>query len=515
MSAAAATGLVPRSFSEGGYEQDLLRQASLDPAAFAWLASRGQWQVAAHLDLLAERLLDVAQGKLKRLLIQMPPRHGKSEFASAHFPAWYLGTFPERRVILASYEHDFAASWGAKARDRFAEFGPVLWRLAVKRDKQAADDWQIAGHAGGMVCAGVGGPIMGRGADLLVIDDPVKSAEEADSETYRSRAWDWYRATAYTRLEPGGAILLIQTRWHEDDLAGRVLAEAAKTGERWEVIKLPALAEDGDVLGRAEGEPLWPERYPLRALQEIRESIGPYWWSALYQQRPAPPEGALFRSSWWRYYEVAPALDEQLISVDAAFKATDDSDYVVMQVWGRRGAEFYLLDQVRERMDFVATCQALINLSAKWPQATVKLIEDSANGPAVVSALHSKIHGIVPVKSKISGGISDGSKVGRAQAILGLVEAGNVYLPQADKAPWVAEFTAECQSFPRGVHDDQVDAMTQALLRWLWAKPAVPDAVDVAEERVRERELAELLRKHDKAWARFKPKPVVRAGTGW
>ncbi len=162
------------------FEQDLLRQAVLDPAAFAWLASRGHWQIAPHLDLLAEKLLDVAQGKCTRLLIEMPPRHGKSEFASGHFPAWFLGTFPEKRVILASYEHGFAASWGAKAKERFEELGPSLWRLWVRRDKQAADDWQIAGHAGGMVCAGVGGPITGRGADLLVIDDPVKSAEEAE-----------------------------------------------------------------------------------------------------------------------------------------------------------------------------------------------------------------------------------------------------------------------------------------------------------------------------------------------
>jgi len=447
-------------------EHDILRQASLDPAAFAWLASRGQWQVAPHLDLLAERLLDVAQGKLRRLLIQMPPRHGKSEFTSGHFPAWYLGTFPERRVILASYEHDFAASWGAKAKDRFTEFGPLLWRLWVKRDKQAADDWQIAGHAGGMVCAGVGGPITGRGADLLIIDDPVKSAEEADSETYRERAWNWYRATAYTRLEPGGAILLIQTRWHEDDLAGRILAEAAKTGERWEVIKLPALAEEGDILGRIEGEPLWPERYPAQALAEIRESVGPYWWSSLYQQRPAPPEGALFRKEWWRFYadrDQPEHFDQVLQSWDMAFKDTNDSDYVVGQVWGNVGARIYLLDQVRERMDFAKTLQAVEALSARWPQATWKLVEDKANGPAVISALRLKVRGLYPVKPQ-------GGKLSRAQAILPLVAAGNVWLPTPQEQPWVEQFLAEAQSFPVGAHDDQIDAMSQALQRFLTAR---------------------------------------------
>ena len=451
-------------------EQDLLRQATLDPAAFAWLASQGQWRIAPHLDLLAEKLLDVAQGKTTRLLIQMPPRHGKSEFASGHFPAWYLGTFPDRRVILASYEHGFASSWGAKARDRFAEWGPHLWRLWVRKDKQAADDWQIAGRSGGMVCAGVGGPITGRGADLLIIDDPVKSAEEADSETYRSRAWDWYRATAYTRLEPKGSILLIQTRWHEDDLAGRVLAEAAKTGERWEVIKLPALAEEGDILGRAEGEPLWPERYPAQALAVIRESVGPYWWEALYQQRPSPPEGALFKREWWRFYadrDRPERFDQLLQSWDMAFKETGDSDYVVGQVWGNVGARIYLLDQVRERMDFAKTLQTVEALSARWPQALLKLVEDKANGPAVISALGMKVRGLVPVNPQ-------GGKLSRAQAILPLVAASNVWLPHPQEQPWVEGFLAEASSFPVGAHDDQVDAMSQALQRFLGAKDPEP-----------------------------------------
>jgi len=454
-----------REHSSDSLERDFLAQASLDPAAFAWLASRGAWRIAPHLDLLAERLLDIAQGKLKRLLIQMPPRHGKSEFASAHFPAWYLGTFPERRVILASYEHDFAASWGAKARDRFAEYGPALWRLWVRRDKQAADDWQIAGHQGGMVCAGVGGPITGRGANLLVIDDPVKSAEEADSETYRERAWNWYRSTAYTRLEPQGALILIMTRWHEDDLAGRVLAEAAKTGEAWEVINLPALAEEGDVLGRQPGEALWPERYPAQALAEIREAVGPYWWSALYQQRPSPPEGALFRREWWRYWkpdDLPQDFDEVLCSWDMAFKGDDSSDYVVGQVWGRVGATFYLLDQARGHWDFPQTVEEVRRLKERWPRAVLTLIEDKANGPAVVQALRKECAGLLAVDPK-------GGKFSRAQAAARAVQSGNVHLPFM--ASWLEDFVHELACFPTGAHDDMVDAASQALLRWLWAQP--------------------------------------------
>lgn len=484
-----------------GYEQDLLRQASLDPAAFAWLASRGQWQIAPHLDLLAERLLDVAQGKVRRLLVQMPPRSGKSEFASANYPAWFLGTFPEKRVILASYEHDFAASWGAKARDRFAQWAPILWRLWVRRDSQAADDWQIAGHAGGMVCAGVGGPIAGRGADLLIIDDPVKNAEEANSETYRDRAWDWYRSTAYTRLEPGGAIVLIQTRWHEDDLAGRVLAEAAKQRERWEAISLPALAEENDVLGRAEGEALWPERYPVETLAEIRESIGPYWWEALYQQRPAAPEGALFKQDWWRFYADRDlprdeagefCFDQVLQSWDMSFKDTDDSSYVVGQVWANVGARIYLLDQVRERMDFAKTLEAVQSLSQRWPQATLKLVEDKANGPAVISALELKVRGLVPVKPQ-------GGKLSRAQAILPLVAGGNVWLPNPQEQPWVEQFLAEARSFPVGAHDDQVDAMSQGLQEFLSVRDPEP-VKEVHEDPLTRHVREEIERMDREAW---------------
>ncbi len=458
-------------------ERDLARIACVSsPAALAWRCEGGRWQLPPHLDLLNRRLLDVADGTISRLLIQMPPRHGKSTLTSQYFPAWLLGVAPDRRVILASYEHDFAASWGERARDVLLQYG-YLFGVRVKGNHAAGDDWEIAQHRGGMVCTGVGGPLTGRGADLLLIDDPVKSFEDANSTVYRQRAWDWYRSTARTRLQPGGGLVLIMTRWHEDDLAGRILADTG--GEPWHVLSLPAVAEPGDVLGRAPGAALWPSQYPLSALESIRATVGPYWWSALYQQRPAPPEGALFRASWWRYWDVLPPLDEQVISVDAAFKGTDDSDFVVMQVWGRSGARFYLLDQARERMDFVGTCAALLALAAKWPAAQVKLVEDAANGPAVISALHARISGLVPVKPRVSGGISDGSKAGRAQAILGMVESGNVYLPTSERAPWVAEFTAECESFPRGAHDDQVDAMTQALQRWLFARE--PAALTDAE----------------------------------
>jgi predicted phage terminase large subunit-like protein len=437
--------------------------------------------LAPHLDLLHRELLDVIGGRTKRLLVQMPPRHGKSEFISVYFPAWWLGSQPDSRVILASYEHDFAASWGRRVRDVLKEYGPELWGVQVRRDQTATDDWQFVGRRGGMVCAGVGGPITGRGADLLVIDDPVKSAEEANSETYRQRAWDWYRSTAYTRLEPGGCVVLVTTRWHEDDLAGRILAEPDSDAEAWRVLSLPALAEENDPLGREPDVALWPERYPVDALAAIRAQIGPYWWAALYQQRPAPPQGALFRASWWRYYERVPLtasgqpdMQDVILSLDCSFTGADTSDYVCAQIWGRRWADCYLLDQIRERADFVETLRIVESLCARWPQAQVKLVEASANGPAVISALQHKIPGLVAVKPKAAGSFTDNSKRGRAQAIAWLVEGGNVYLPAPSLAPWVDAFVTECSSFPLGAHDDQVDAMTMGLGRFMLEQETAP-----------------------------------------
>lgn len=217
------------------------------PAEFAVRASGGRWQLAPHLALLNRFLLDLAAGAITRLLVTMPPRHGKSEFCSKFFPGWFLGTFPDYRVILASYEADFAAEWGGKVRDLMGEFGPAAFDLEVNPATTASARWDLKGHFGGMKTAGVGGPITGKGADLLVIDDPIKNAEEAGSAVRREAIWDWYRSTARTRLEPGGRVLLIQTRWHADDLAGRILESAAESGEPWVVLKVPALSDGPDV----------------------------------------------------------------------------------------------------------------------------------------------------------------------------------------------------------------------------------------------------------------------------
>lgn len=393
-------------------------------------------------------------------MVFMPPRHGKSEFISRYSTAWILGKFPDTRIILASYEADFAATWGRKARDLLEEHGPSLFGIRVSGKSSAANRWDIEGYEGGMVTAGVNGPITGKGADIGIIDDPVKNDQEAMSVTYQERTYEWYKSTFRTRLQKDGAIILIMTRWHENDLAGKLLAVQEEDGEKWEVVSLPAIAEEGDLLGRNPGQPLCPELFTKEALESIKKAVGSFWWASLYQQRPSPAEGGIFKRNWWQYYRQAPdRFDEIIQSWDMAFKDTKTSDFVVGQVWGRKGADKYLLDQVRDRLDFPATVQAVRNISAKWPQARAKLVEDKANGPAVIATLTNEIPGLIAVNP-------EGGKIVRAQAVSPDIEAGNVYLPDPSIAPWVHDFVEECAAFPNGANDDQVDAMTQALFRF-------------------------------------------------
>ena len=368
------------------------------------------------------------------------------------------------RIILASYEADFAATWGRKARDLLEEYGPSLFDIKVSGKSSAANRWDIEGYEGGMVTAGVNGPITGRGADIGIIDDPVKNDQEAMSVTYQERTWEWYKSTFRTRLQRDGAIILIMTRWHENDLAGKLLAAQEEDGEKWDVISLTATAEEGDALGRTLGQALCPDLFTTAALESIKTAVGSFWWASLYQQRPSPSEGGIIKRDWWQYYRQAPArFDEVIQSWDCAFKDEKASksgtpDFVVGQVWGRRSADKYLLDQVRDRMDFPSTVRAVESLSAKWPQARAKLVEDKANGPAVIATLKNKISGLIPVEP-------EGGKMARLQAVSPEIEAGNVYLPEPAIAPWIHDYVEEFAAFPNGANDDQCDATSQALLR--------------------------------------------------
>lgn len=412
-----------------------------------------------HHLLLADALEKVAHGLIKRLMVFMPPRHGKSEQVSVRFPAWYLGNFPKRSVICASYAAELASDFGRRVRNLATSplFSSIFPECKISDDAQAATRF-VTQDDGQYIAVGIGGPMTGRGADLLDIDDPMKNAEEAYSKTVRDAHWAWYQSVAYPRLTKDGAIVLTMTRWHVDDLAGRLLREQQHGGERWTVLNLAALAEaDGPY--RKLGTALWPEQFSVTRLEQIKTAIGSRAWNALYQQRPTLEDGGCFKRSWWRSYtpSTMERPDQVIQSWDMAFKATDDSSYVVGQVWGKRGVQYFLLDQVRDRMDFVTTIEAMQRLSAKWPRAVCKLVEDKANGPAVLSALSGKLDGLIAYTP-------EGSKEARAAAVSPLVEAGQVYLP--DVAAWVQDFVEECAGFPAWPTDDQVDAMSQALTWW-------------------------------------------------
>src|SRR5579871_6424147 len=314
--------------------------ATSSPAAFAHTTSGGRWHLAPHLALINRYLLALAARQITRLIITLPPRHGKSSIISRYLPAWWLGTFPDQNVILMSYGADLATFWSARSREVFDRWGPACFRLHTDSRSRAGGHWGVAGHDGWMEAVGVGGSITGKGAHLMVVDDPIKNAEEADSPLMREKTWDWFNSTAYTRLEPGGVCVVIVTRWHQDDMVGRIIKEMAENpaAEKWTVINLPALAVTDEQpfphgIGRKTGEALWPARYDLTALTRIRNRLTTRWWNALYMQRPTPPEGGMFKAEWLKIQMEYPGFTKEVRYWDMASTeqaaASSDPDWTV------------------------------------------------------------------------------------------------------------------------------------------------------------------------------------------
>lgn len=410
-----------------------------------------------------------------RLMLTMPPRSGKSEIVSRRFPAYTLGRYPDMSIIATSYSADLASRNNRDVqrvmddksyRDLFPNsslYGKNIRSVSQGIYLRNSDIFEIVGHKGVYKSAGVGGGITGMGGDILIVDDVFKDRSEADSPTIRNKVYNWYTSTLYTRLSPGGGILIIMTRWHTDDLCGRLL-EKDKDAKNWEVIEYPAIATH-DEPHRKQGEALHPERYNLNELLQIKSDIGSRDWEALYQQKPTVDGGTVFKKEWFKYWNVLPSrFDTVITSWDMTFKGTDGTDYVVGQVWGRKGADCYLIDQVRKRMSFTETLHEFIKLSNKYPKALKKLVEDKANGSAVIDTLKNTVQGITPIEP-------DGGKVSRAYAVTPMLEAGNVYIPSPLVCPWIEDYITELINFPVVAHDDQVDATTQALRELQQHKP--------------------------------------------
>ncbi|HEY8976300.1 MAG TPA: phage terminase large subunit [Burkholderiaceae bacterium] len=459
------------------------RKQYATPGLLAAAIERGTVQTPA-LDLIDAALVDVAEGRCDRLIISMPPQEGKSTRVTTTTPLWLLLRNPDLRIAIASYGQDLAEEFGQAIRDfitgNSGEDGTLDLGLRIAPDNGAARRWKLDGHRGGVRSVGLSSGLTGRPVDVLFIDDPIKGQDDADSEVWRERVWKWWQTVGATRLAPGAPVVLVLTRWHEDDLAGRLLA--AEDASRWRVINIPALADhdpakgQADPLGRKPGE--WLQSARGRTEQqwrEIRVQAGSRAFTALYQGHPSPDKGNVWLRQWWRRYSVplwsqhpdipgawiVAECDEVLISADMAFKDTKGSDYVAIGVWVRRGAQVFLVDQIRKRLSFTETLTAFSGLCAKWPQAAAKLVEDKANGTAVIDSLRKKIPGIIAVNPKES-------KYARAEAVAPFVEAGNVFLPDGEIALFdVDAFIDEAAGFPRAAHDDQVDQTSQALGRML------------------------------------------------
>lgn len=450
---------------------------------------------AEHHIKIADALERVERGELKRLMIAMPPRHGKSELASRRFPAWFLGRNPSRSIIAASYNSDLATDFGREVRDIVAsqEYAN-LFRVGLKADSKSANRWHTT-ESGLYVAAGVGTAVTGRGAHALLIDDPFKDREEADSERMRERVWRWYTSTAYTRLEGGvnasaediyddegiwkdfyadvlsgdaepfeGAIVLINTRWHEDDLSGRLLAAQETGGDQWEVLELPAISKDNKAL--------WPGKYPIERLERIRSAIGPRDWSALYQQAPAPDEGSYFKREWLQFYRDLP--DSVYTYGGSDYAVTDNGgDFTVHLVAAMDGdGNIYITDLWREQTTPDKWIDAWLNLVERhepltWAEEQGQIIKSV--GPFIDRQMQER--GVYCARKQFT---SVADKPTRARAFQARMASGKVYLPE--NAPWLADFINELMTFPAGKNDDQVDAASVVfrLLADMTAKGMVP-----------------------------------------
>ena len=394
-----------------------------------------------------------------RLIVNVPPQHGKSELCSRSFVPWYLGRNPLHHVILASYSADLAVRMSLEAR-RAAEEAAMWWPELTAGGTWTSDFWRVT--AGGSVRAvGRGGGISGMPAHLLVIDDAIKDEEEAKSPATMRAYTSWYETAAYARLQEGGGVLLVNTRWAVNDPTGYHLAQSRLPGVLpWKVIRYPAIATedeyDGDTLLRRAGEPLSVERFSLGTMLERKASSTPWRWASVYQQQPVPEEGGIFRADHFaRRYSTLPPLDGQAITVDCTFKGKDTSDFVVMQCWGWKGAICYLIDQRRGRMSYPETKAALVDFRSKHAGASAIIVEDKANGSALVDELRPTMPGIV--------GWDPGSHDKRVRVevhTLPRYAAEQVFFPES--APWMHDFVMEHLGFLAGAaNDDQVDAESQ------------------------------------------------------
>lgn len=404
---------------------------------------------------------DVTNKKSPRLMLFMPPRHGKSTLASIAFPAWHLGKNPDHEIISCSYSGSLAMKFSRKVRStlREAQYGSLFPETELDPDSQSAEEW-LTTAGGGYVAAGVGGGITGKGAHVMIIDDPVKNREDAESAIIQESTRDWYTSTAYTRLAPGGGILIILTRWNDNDLAGWLLEEMRTGGEQWEIVSYPAIAEEDEAY-RDKGEALHPERYNIEALERIRRAVGPRDWSALFQQNPVPATGDYFTVQMIKYYPYSE-LDLKSLRYyqawDLAIGKNDRNDFTVgITVGIDRLDNMYVVDVARGKWSGMQIVEKILDTYELWKPSMVGIERghiEQAIGPFLEKRVRER-RLYEAFFQDLKTGRRD--KEARARAIQGRLQQGKVLFPK--DSSFTADLVAEMLRFPNGVHDDQVDAL--------------------------------------------------------
>jgi len=382
-------------------------------------------------------------------MLLVPPRHGKSELASKRLPAWFLGRQPHKQFLSVSATEGLASDFGREVRNIISspEYQAVFdTRLA--EDSQAKGKWHTS-EGGVYYALGIGGSVLGRGGDTILIDDPYSSMQDALSELTRKNVWDWYTGTAYNRLMPGGSIVVINHRMHEDDLCGRLLAQQAAGGDKWEVVELPAINDSG--------EALWPAAYPIASLERIKRNSQPRFWSALYQQRPAPEDGDYFKAEWLRPYTVAPDPKTLRVYGGSDYAVTaDGGDFTVHAVVGLDPeGRMYLLDLWRKQAASDEWVESFCDLVREWePMSWAEETGQIKSGVGPFLERRMRERQAYVVREQFP---TRGDKAIRAQSIRARMANDGLYVPV--NAPWYADFRSELLSFPAGKHDDQVDAI--------------------------------------------------------
>ncbi len=468
------------STSKADFGRSLCRESY---CAYLYHVHRGAWKPSPFHTWLADTVQDFIEKKTENaydiLEISVPPQHGKSMSITETLPSWYIGNYPDNKCILISYNEMFAGKFGRRNKQKIEEFGEDIFNIQLA--KSTDTEMEFEGKRGSIISRGILSGITGNPANLMIIDDPVKNREEADSPTTREKIYAEWESSMRTRLAPGAKVIVMMTRWHDGDLFG----ELSRKEPNCTIINIPCEAEENDILGRSPGEPLCPEiGKGMQWLKQIKEAHngGNRTWYALYQGKPAVDGGNIIKEKWWKYYSELPEkFDYTVISVDCAFKDNKNNDYVAIGIWGKSGADAYLIDLVREHLDFMETVEAIITVTNKYPERKAIYIEDKANGSAVISALRRHISGIIPVTPK-------DSKLSRVNSILDYIEAGNVYIPKF--AAFKDMFVSECSLFPNGEHDDMVDQMTQALEKLMRLPAVIPKGEKSAIELHREKILS-------------------------